>query len=359
MNDTPPNEEEGPLVDENDLRGFLEEKLPLDEKGPAYDVHREGSGKSNETFYVTWGPETYVLRRPPRGAFLPTAHDVLREFRVLSALQGKGARTPEPIVACEDEEVIGAEFYLMEQIEGDVIRQELPERYEDETHHEAIGTELVDTLAELHNVKWEDSDLEDIGYPTGYLERQVERWQDQWERTRGRTEEVREVPELDEVGDWLEANLPETERTTVVHGDYKLDNVVYDGIPPELVAVLDWEMATLGDPLADLGYMLVFWREAEDPTSDVLGIEPRMMEQPSFPSRDQLVQRYERKTGLETAGLDWYKTLAVWKLAILLEGSYARFLAGKEPDPFFELMQEGVPRLAERAKGVALGERDI
>jgi aminoglycoside phosphotransferase (APT) family kinase protein len=167
------------------------------------------------------------------------------------------------------------------------------------------------------------------------------------------------VPELDEVGEWLRANRPETERTTVVHGDYKLDNVVFDGTPPELVGILDWEMATLGDPMADLGYMLIFWREADDPTGDLLGIEPRITERPSFPTRDELVARYRRATGLDTSHLDWYKVLAIWKLAILLEGSYARFLAGKETDPFFEMMQEGVPQLAERAKAVALDEREI
>jgi aminoglycoside phosphotransferase (APT) family kinase protein len=350
---------EDPLVDRQALRGFLESEVPVGDKEPDYEVVRVGEGKSNETFFVTWGAKTYVLRRPPRGAFLPTAHDVLREYRVLSALQDEGVRIPRPVAACEDENVIGAEFYLMEKVDGHVIRQELPAAYQDPDHHEAIGTELVDTLAELHNVEWEGTDLADIGYASGYLERQVERWQDQWARTRDRTEDVREVPELDEVGDWLEDNLPETDQTTVVHGDYKLDNVVFADTPPRLVGILDWEMATLGDPIADLGYMLAFWREAGDPTEDLLGIEPRLTERPSFPSREELVGRYERATGLDTSRLGWYKTLAIWKLAILLEGSYARFLADRETDPFFELMEEGVPRLAERAKAVALGERDI
>ncbi len=348
-----------PLVDEAKLRAWLEQTLPLDTTSPTYEVERLRAGKSNETFFVTWGEATYVLRRPPRGAFLPTAHDVLREHRVLSALESADVRSPRPVAACEDESVIGAEFYLMEKLDGHVIRTELPEIYQDERYHAPIGTELVDALAELHTVEWEDTPLEEIGYPSGYIERQVERWQDQWSRTRPRTEEVREVPELDEVGDWLEDNLPETETTTVVHGDYKLDNVVYAGTPPELIGILDWEMATLGDPLADLGYMLIFWREADDPADATLGVEPTMTEQASFPTRADLVDRYKKATGYEVDDLDWYKTLAIWKLAILLEGSYARFIAGKEDDPFFELMEHGVPMLAKRAKGVALGEREI
>jgi aminoglycoside phosphotransferase (APT) family kinase protein len=349
-----------PLVDEEGLRGFLREEIPVGEEPPTFEVEHLDEGKSNETFRVTWGPKTYVLRRPPRGAFLPTAHDVLREYRVLSALQDAGGvRIPRPVAACGDGDVIGAEFYLMEDLEGEVLRQGLPDRWSDAEDQAAIGTELVDTLAELHNVEWEGTDLEDIGYEEGYLDRQVERWQDQWSRTRDRTEKVREVPELDEVGEWLAANKPETRQTTVVHGDYKLDNVVFDGEPPSLVGVLDWEMATLGDPLADLGYVLTFWREEGDPSEDLLGIEPRVTERPGFPTRDELVARYRRTTGLDTSNLHWYKVLAIWKLAILLEGSYARYLAGKETDPFFEMMQEGVPQLAERAKAVALGERDI
>jgi len=349
----------GDLVDEDALRGFLEREVPVDESDPTYRVNRHRGGKSNETFFVTWGSRELVLRRPPRGAFLPTAHDVLREYRVLSALEGTGVRIPEPIVPCDDEDVIGADFYLMEKLDGHVIRTELPEVYHDPETHEAIGHELIDTLAELHNVEWQGTDLEDIGYPSGYIQRQVDRWADQWSRTRERTEQVREVRELDEVHDWLEANLPDTPRTTVVHGDYKLDNVVYQGTPPELAGILDWEMATLGDPLADLGYLLVFWREAGDPEDATLGVEPTMTEQATFPDRADLVQRYEKATGIEATNLDWYKTLAIWKLAILLEGSYARFLAGKEDDPFFELMEEGVPMLAQRALGVAEGDREI
>lgn len=360
MNQTPDTDDEpDPLVQEENLRAFLEENLPRSEDNPTYQVEREDAGYSNETFFITWGSDQLVLRRPPRGAFLPTAHDVLREYRILSALEGKGARTPEPVLACEDPDVIGTEFYLMEKMDGHVIRTELPEVYQPETMHAAIGTELVDALAELHAIDWDDTELEQIGYPDGYLERQVDRWQDQWERTRERTEEVRTVPTLDEVGERLNALIPDPQPTTVVHGDYKLDNVVYDGTPPRLVGILDWEMATLGDPLADVGWMLSFWREPEDPTEDVLSFEPRMTEQEGFPTRDELIDRYEAKTDVTVTNLDWYVAFSIWKLAILLEGSYARHLAGQTDDPFFAQMEDGVPTLAKRALDVLQGERPI
>jgi aminoglycoside phosphotransferase (APT) family kinase protein len=351
-------EEPEPLVDEEALRAFLEANVQPRSRDPELEVARHTAGKSNETFFVHWDGRDYVLRRPPRGAFLPTAHDVLREYRVLRALEAFPARTPRVVAACDDEDVLGADFYLMERLEGTVLRRDLPDRWGDPEHGTAIGDELVDALAELHTVAWRDTPLADIGYPHGYIERQVDRWADQWERTRERTERVREVPELDQVHGWLEDELPETPRTALVHGDYKLDNVVYHGTPPELVGVLDWEMATLGDPLADLGYLLVFWREADDPPP-TLGVEPRFTEQAGFPTRRDLVERYAEATGIEPRNLQWYKTLAVWKLAILLEGSYARFLAGEEDDPFFQEMEEGVPALAERARGITEGEREI
>ncbi len=351
---------EEPLVDEHALRVFLEARLPVDDPDPGYHVERHRAGHSNETFFVTWGPHEFVLRRPPRGAFLPTAHDVLREFRVLTALDPFQARTPKPVISCEDTDVIGAPFYLMERAKGQVIRTELPEEWRgDPDAHARIGHELVDALTELHNIEWRETPLETIGKGKGYMERQVERWTDQWERTRPRTDEVRDVPDLDWLAEWLSDGLPETQQITVVHGDYKLDNVVFDGSPPELTGILDWEMATLGDPLADLGWMLGFWRDPGDPTQDILPVEPRFTEQPGFPNRAQLIERYEQATGLEARELEWYVAFNVWKLAILLEGSYARHLSGKTDDPFFELMEHGVPMLASRAKRVALGERPL
>lgn len=331
------------LMDEAALRAWLQERLPIGPAAP-YKVVRHQAGHSNETFFVTWGRAEYVLRRPPAGAFLPTAHDVLREHRILSALADTETRTPKPILACEDPTVIGAPFYLMEKLSGVVLRDALPGNAQDLAR---IGDELVDALAEVHNVDWRKAGIE--GKPEGYLERQVRRWTGQMEMTLPWTSNVRAVPELIDVGQWLATNVPKSPRTTLVHGDYKLDNVLFElGARTKLTGILDWEMATLGDPLADVGWMLSFWREAGDPPPDITAAS-RVTEAPGMRTRSELISRYEAKTGTKVENLRFYETLAVWKLAILLEGSYARSLLGATDDPFFAQMEQGVPALARRA----------
>ncbi|HEY7873858.1 MAG TPA: phosphotransferase family protein, partial [Actinomycetota bacterium] len=237
MSDTLP-----PLVDESALAAYLAERLPGDGE---LVVERHQAGHSNETFFVTrggrGGGDEWVLRRPPRGAFLPSAHDVGREYRVLSALGETAVRSPRTILMCEDEAIIGAPFYLMERVRGRVIRSDLPEIFTEE-QRTAIGDELVDALVELHAVDPASCGLDTFGKPTGYLERQLRRWTGQMELTLPHT---RPLPELQRIGEWLHAHLPETAQTTLVHGDYKLDNVIFaDRTPPSLVAILDWEMST-------------------------------------------------------------------------------------------------------------------
>ena len=335
------------LVDEQALARYLEQRLP-GEGGLTVERHR--AGHSNETFFITWGGHEYVLRRPPLGAFLPSAHDVGREYRVLSALKDSPVRAPATYLACDDESVIGAPFYLMERIHGCVIRDELPAVYTEE-HRRAIGEELVDALVEVHTVDLDGTGLRDLGKATGYLERQLRRWTGQMELTLPHT---RPLPDLERVGRWLKTNLPESPRTTLVHGDYKLDNVAMSFEPPaRLLAIYDWEMSTLGDPLADLGWMISFWREPGDPGGDVFARTSRVTELPGFAPRAELVERYATATGIPIHDLAWYHVLAIWKLAILLEGSYARHLAGMTDDPFFAEMEQGVPALAETALEVA------
>jgi aminoglycoside phosphotransferase (APT) family kinase protein len=241
--------------------------------------------------------------------------------------------------------VIGAPFYLMEHVAGAVIRNRLPEGFEEADARRRVGEELVDALVELHGVDWQAAGLEGFGRPSGYLERQVRRWKGQLALTEPLT---RVVPELHGAGEWLERHVPVSGPPTVVHGDYKLDNVVFDTRTPRLVAILDWEMSTLGDPLADLGWMLSFWREPDDPAEFVTD-EQTVTRLPGFASRDDLVSRYQERSGLAVLDLAFYLVLAVWKLAILLDGSYARHLAGMTDDPFFASMEEGVPALARRA----------
>jgi aminoglycoside phosphotransferase (APT) family kinase protein len=330
------------LVDETALTEYLSDRVPGE--GPL-EVERHQAGHSNETFFVSRGTNEWVLRRPPLGAFLPSAHDVGREYRVLSALADTTVRVPRTLLMCEDESVIGAPFYLMERTRGVVIRDSLPEGL-DEGSRAVIGEELVDALVELHSIDPESCDLGDFGRPTGYLERQLRRWKGQMELTLPFT---RPLPDLEALGTWLAENLPKTQTTTLVHGDYKLDNVMFslDG-GPRLVAILDWEMSTLGDPLADLGWMISFWREPGDMADDMFAETSRVTEQPGFRSREFLTERYAQATGRDVSGLAWYQVLAIWKLAILLEGSYARHLAGMTDDPFFARMEQGVPALAKR-----------
>lgn len=336
-----------PLVDSSKLGAYLAERLP---GSGELVVERHQAGHSNETFFITRGTDEWVLRRPPRGAFLPTAHDVGREYRVLSALAGTSVRVPRTVLMCEDESVIGAPFYVMERVRGVVIRDELPDVFR-EADRARIGEELVDAVVELHSVDPVAAGLEGFGKPRGYLDRQLRRWKGQMELTLPLT---RPIPELEQVGDWLHAQQPPEQRTTIVHGDYKLDNVMFATKPPaRLVTILDWEMSTLGDPLADLGWMISFWREPGDPTEDVLARTSRVTELPGFHRRAELVERYAAATDRDVSHLSWYQVLAIWKLAILLEGSYARHLAGVTDDPFFAEMEHGVPALARLALGVA------
>jgi aminoglycoside phosphotransferase (APT) family kinase protein len=340
-----------PLVDESSLRTYLGEHL-----GGADElvVERHQAGHSNETFFLTHGDKRLVLRRPPRGAFLPSAHDVGREYRVLSALAKSSVRSPRTLLMCEDESVIGAPFYIMERVDGVVIREELPAIYEVGSRAR-LGEELVDALVELHSIDPASCGLESFGKPTGYLERQLRRWTGQLELTLPHT---RPMPDLEAIGDWLREHLPASAAHTIVHGDYKMDNVMYAGSsgsdPTELVAILDWEMSTLGDPLADVGWMVSFWREKED-ADDLFTRTTPVTALEGFQSRGDLVERYSSATGRDVDALEWYIVLAIWKLAILLEGSYARHLAGMTDDPFFAQMEHGVPQLATRALQVAHG----
>ncbi len=349
------------LVDERRLVGWLRERpnLGLD-RGGGVTVERLAEGHSNLTYVVTAPsasvdapPASWILRRPPAGPLLPTAHDVVREFRVLDLLgrSEQPVRSPRVVALCEDIEVIGAPFYLMDRVEGCVVRDEIP-AWLTGPQRRALGLDLARTLAEIHLVPPEPFVATGIGRPDGYLARQLRRWVGQREgiqaavaQTGGR---ARDLPDYDVVRDWLGAHLPDESPAAVVHGDFKLDNVIVGKGDARVAAVVDWEMATVGDPRADLGYLLSFWPEPGE-TYPLPGL---VSTGAGFPTRAELVREWERAAGREAGELTWFVALAVWKLAVLLEASYHRHLAGSTDDPFFASLDAGVPALLAHAREI-------
>jgi aminoglycoside phosphotransferase (APT) family kinase protein len=302
-----------------------------------------GDGHSNVTFGLSTG---VVLRRPPRGPLPPSAHNVLREARLLSALEPTVVRTPRVLAVCDDLEVIGAPFYVMERVDGTVITDTVPALLDAPEHRHGIADELIDSLVELHATDWTTLGLDGFGKPTGYLERQLRRFNGLWEINR-----TREIEELDAVGAWLSDNMPESPPSTIVHGDYRLGNTMFaTQAPPRLTAILDWEMATIGDPLADIGYLMIHWVEPQDTRAQF--VLHTVTDQPGFPTRQEMVARYEERSDRSVESLDWYVTLAMWKAAVFMEGNYKRAVMGTTDDPFLKTFGEGVVELAQRALDV-------
>jgi aminoglycoside phosphotransferase (APT) family kinase protein len=333
-----------PLLVVEPLRAFLDER-GLGSGDLA--IAPLGEGHSNVTYLVRRGDRDVVVRRPPRPPLPPSAHDVLREARLLRAVRDTAARVPEVLAVCDDDGVIGAPFYVMERVHGDVITTDVPAALDVPAERRRIGEELIDALAEIHAVDWQAC-LEGFGKPTGYLERQVRRFRGLWAHSR-----TRDVPAVERVGDWLEANLPSSGPATIVHGDYRLGNTMFaSGAPASLVAVFDWEMATIGDPLADLGYLCTTWSEADDPPLGRFELG-RVTRAEGFPTRAELVARYEERSGRAVGDLRWYSTLALWKSIVFMEGNYRRAVEGRTDDPYLKSFGEGVLVLAERAEAVA------
>jgi aminoglycoside phosphotransferase (APT) family kinase protein len=308
-------------------------------------------GRSNLTYRVDGGGRSWVLRRPPLGHVLPTAHDMAREHRVLAALRETGLPVPRTRALCTDEAVNGAPFYVMDFLPGVVIEEEMPAGYATTpAERRRIGAALMKTLAALHAVDWRAVGLADFGRPDGYLARQVRRWSEQWERSK-----ASELPLVRELARRLEASLPHTPAATLVHGDWRLGNVALDQKDPgRIVAIFDWEMATLGDPLADVGYTLVYWGEAGDaPGARGPGRYAAVTAAPGFHTRAELVEEYSRASGRDIASVDFYEVLALYKLAVISEGAYARWRAGLTAGEGFEHVERVSVSLCEAALAIA------
>ncbi len=313
-----------------------------------------GDGHSNITYLIKREGGEWVLRRPPRPPLPPSAHDVLREARLLSAVEDADVRTPPVLATCDEESVIGAPFYVMEKIEGDVVVTDIPPALDTPDERARMAEELIDALVEIHAVDWQASGLEGYGKPSGYLERQVRRFSGLWEHNK-----TRDVPEIDEGTAWLAANRPESGPATIVHGDYRLGNTMMGpDAPARLVAIFDWELATIGDPLADVGYLTATYAEPGEADGEATPMSAlnAVTTREGFPTRAELIARYEERSGRSMSAVNWYQTLAMWKSAVFLEGSYKRLLAGTTDDPFFKLLDEGVPALARHALAIAHGD---
>jgi aminoglycoside phosphotransferase (APT) family kinase protein len=352
------------LVDEDALRDFLVRELGDDTASDAesqpFTVERHEQGHSNETLFVTYGDHDLVVRRPPPGETAETAHDVLREYRVTKALVDTPVPVPEPLAACEDPDVLGADFYVMARTAGDVIREAEPERFATPEYRQRIGEEMIDTLAAVHSVDPDAVGLSEFGRPEGFTRRQVNRWAGQFQWAFEVTMQEREVPEIFEATEWLTDNVPEDHPETLVHGDFKLDNVMFTpGTPPELVAVFDWELSTLGDPRTDLGWLLSFWREADDPAPAVPELGTTFTEREGYPSRTELVTRWEDATGYTYEHDRFYRALAVYKLAALGEMFFRRHLEGNSDDELYPLMCDRVPAMANRCLRIIEGEEPL
>ncbi|MBA2505219.1 MAG: phosphotransferase family protein, partial [Thermoleophilaceae bacterium] len=315
------------------------------------EAERIGEGHSNITYRIGRGGESVVLRRPPRPPLPPSAHDVLREARLLTALEGADVRTPRVLAACDDEDVLGVPFYVMEYVEGTVVTSAMPPALDTPKERRRACEELVDGLVEVHAADWRAAGLEGFGKPTGYLDRQLRRFNGLWEHNK-----TREVPVVQEVGDWLAQNKPDSPEATIVHGDYRLGNVMLASqAPARLLAIFDWELATIGDPLADVGYLAVTWAEEGDPQDTSFSSLSAVTRQEGFMTRAELIARYEEGSGRSMAALNWYGALALWKAAVFMEGNYKRFMQGNSDDAYLGLFDEGVPMLADKAKEIALG----
>jgi len=343
------HEKTGPsaTVNVEGLKRFFNERKLGDTAG--LRTENISFGHSNEVHLVRFEDKAWALRRPPRGPLLPTAHDVIREYRVIKALQDTPVPVPRVYAACEDASYIGAPFYLMEYMQGQVIRADGKSFATTPVLRRRVSEQIVDVLVALQEVDWRAVGLEGFGRPDGYLERQLRRWVDQLERTIPHT---RPLPVMEQVRDWLKARIPESPAPTIVHGDYKLDNVMFNPAPPPaIIAVFDWEMSTIGDPLADLGWMLTYWPDSGD-SAQQRGAITSMGIEPGYLTRREMIERYESRTGRAMKNFAFYQAFALFKLAIIMEGSYSRYLRGQTDDPLFAALDQRVPALADAAWAV-------
>jgi aminoglycoside phosphotransferase (APT) family kinase protein len=307
---------------------------------------RIGDGQSNVTYRLHRGHDVFVLRRGPRPPLPRSTHDMVREASIQQLVAAQGFPVPEILAVCQDESVLGVPFYVMSFIPGSIITDRIPPTLNSPGQRAATSAAVVDTLVQLHQIDVTGGPLATFGRPDGYLQRQVERFGALWD-----VNTTRNLPDVERIGVWLQQNIPESQAAAVIHGDFRTGNVMFAAdAPPRITAVLDWEMATVGDPLADLGYLTATYAEP--------GSMPTLMErtpvtrEAGYLSRDQLITRYRERMMLDTEALPWYQTLALWKASIFCEAIYTRWLKGERPEDvlFGPSLEAGIPFLLDSAR---------
>uniref|UniRef100_A0A7C4EWY6 Phosphotransferase family protein n=1 Tax=Desulfomonile tiedjei TaxID=2358 RepID=A0A7C4EWY6_9BACT len=333
----------GESLDAERIEGFLRQTLG-NLPGPL-SIKQFPSGFSNLTYLVTAGQQEFVLRRPPFGRKARTAHDMLREYRILTALRPAFPYCPKPVVYCDDESVIGAPFYIMERIRGVILRKNLPEGLRLGPHEmRTLCEKVLDVHVELHSLDYRKIGLGDFGKPEGYVARQVESWIERYQAAR-----TPDAPGFEEIIAWLKDRVPQADgEPALIHNDFKLDNIVLDeNAPLKIIGVLDWEMATIGEPLMDLGNSLAYWVQADDPPDmELVRLMPTNL--PGALTRRELVERYAAISGRSVSNFDFYLCFGYFRLAVIAQQIYYRYFHGQTKDERFRALVHGV-RVLEKA----------
>jgi aminoglycoside phosphotransferase (APT) family kinase protein len=339
------------------LDSYLRERLaalsPEFDPNVAIEITQFPGGHSNLTYLISCGSREFVLRRPPIGPVAPTAHDMPREYKLLSVINPHFPLAPKPVLLCEDSSILGAPFYLMERRRGLIVRFKVPEQIgEDHVLRRRLSENVVDTLVALHAVDIETTGIAQIGKPVGFVSRQVRGWADRWQRSK-----TGALAEMDQVVEWLITRIPSDSDSdaTIVHNDFKLDNIMLDNEDPtRVVAVLDWEMCTVGDPLIDVGLLLSYWTmkgadSKRDPNSSLRAVTNG----PGWLTRKEIIERYQAGTGRDLSRIVFYETFARFKVAVVIQQIYFRYVRGQTRDERFHNFDQLVRELTRDALELA------
>jgi len=327
--------------DELKLAAYLNGRFSPHTHAPT--IRQFGGGAANLTYLLDYGDAQYVLRRPPLGAVAKSAHDMGREYKVLSRLYEAFPAAPRALLYCDDQDVIGSPFFIMERRQGIVVRQTIPPAFASVANApRQMSRALVDTLAAFHAVDYEAIGLNNLGKPDGFIQRQVEGWYRRWNRAK-----AEDIGAMDAVYEWLMANLPPIATPTLIHNDYKLDNAMFAADDPDrIVAIFDWDMCTLGDPLNDLGALLAYWRDPSDPN----WLQAVAMMPAGFPSRAEMIEWYGEKSGRSTADINFYHILGLFRVTVIIAQIYIRYHRGQTQDKRFAAFGAMVPLMATMAQ---------